>query len=230
MSRSSSPTHTSGRARRIDLLTLALTAAASAGAAFTVSKIWAPGTLASAALTPVLVALLSEALRRPTEAVSRAVPVRGVVRSAQGDGDAGGPGDHAHPPPRVAQQAELSSPVSTYRTQRPRRWQLAALTGLLGFAVFVVVLTVPELVTGGSASGPGQTTLFGGASSTHDRTRQKTTTTQVRTTPGPTKTVTVPAPTPTTPAPTTTSPPTVTTPPAVTAPATPPTTTAPPPP
>src|SRR5688572_25148241 len=44
----------------IDLPTLVITAVASAAAAYTCSKIWAPGTLASAAFMPVLVALLKE--------------------------------------------------------------------------------------------------------------------------------------------------------------------------
>jgi hypothetical protein len=70
----------------IDISTLFYTAAASAVAAYTCSKLWAPGTLAAAAFTPVLVAIIKEALAKSTEVVTRAVPVRGVVRSATPQG------------------------------------------------------------------------------------------------------------------------------------------------
>lgn len=53
----------------IDLLTLTITAIASAAAAYICSRFWAAGTLPAAASMPVLVALIKEGLRRPTEAV-----------------------------------------------------------------------------------------------------------------------------------------------------------------
>src|SRR3954462_7907274 len=64
------PTRDSG----IELTTLFLSAIASAAAAYVTSKIWAPGTLFSAAMSPVIVALVKEALRKPTEVVTSAVP------------------------------------------------------------------------------------------------------------------------------------------------------------
>ncbi|MCW3041599.1 MAG: hypothetical protein JWM31_3504, partial [Solirubrobacterales bacterium] len=72
----------------VDLATLIITAVASAVAAYTCSKIWTPGTLASAAMTPVLVALVKEALRRPTEVVTTVVPVAvpGSARLRRGAG------------------------------------------------------------------------------------------------------------------------------------------------
>ena len=60
----------------IDLMTLLLTAVASASAAYITAKVWAPGTLASAAMTPVIVALVKEGLRKPTEVVTAVVPSR----------------------------------------------------------------------------------------------------------------------------------------------------------
>jgi hypothetical protein len=87
----SSSTTTRGSGN-VDLPTLITTAVASAVAAYVTSKIWAEGTLAAAAFTPVLVALLKEALAKPAEVVTRAVPVRGVVRSSAGPDD---PGEHA---------------------------------------------------------------------------------------------------------------------------------------
>jgi hypothetical protein len=182
----------------IDLTTLLITAVASAAAAYTCSKIWAPGTLASAAFTPVLVAIIKEALARPTQAVTRAVPVRGVVRSSPPPASHGDAPPPPEPPPqdRVPQPGEV-----TYHSagSSARRWRMAIITGLLGFVIAVLVLTVPELVAGQSASGGGGTTLFGGQEQGKQETQ--TTTAPARTVTVPTPTVTVPAPGTTTPAP-----------------------------
>ncbi|HUR85878.1 MAG TPA: hypothetical protein VMY78_11075 [Solirubrobacteraceae bacterium] len=204
----------------MDLPTLLATAAASAGAAYACSKLWPPGTLASAAFTPVLVAILKEAIMRPTEAVTRAVPVRGVVRSA--------PPPDGEPAPtqpaleRVPRQGEVSGSSAA---AGPRRWKLAIVTGLLGFVLAVCVLTVPELVAGQSASGGGRsTTLFGGDKERNqDGTQTQTTTVEKRTVTvqsrtvvvPPARTTTVPAITQTVTAPPATQPPTVTEPPVV---------------
>jgi hypothetical protein len=181
----------------IDLTTLLITAVASAAAAYTCSKIWAPGTLASAAFTPVLVAIIKEALARPTQAVTRAVPVRGVVRSSPPPAEHGDAPAPPEPPPldRVPQAGEVS-----YHSTRSsaRRWRMAIITGLLGFVIAVLVLTVPELVAGRSASGGGGTTIFGGQQRKQET---QTTTAPARTVTVPTPTVTVPAPGNTTSAP-----------------------------
>ena len=227
----SSPPASSG----IDVKTLWITAVASAAAAFVTSKVWAPGTLAAAAFTPVLVAVIREALAKSTAVVARAVPVKGVVRSATPAGPqpvdrevAGGwaaaepagreasggwaaaepagreasggwaaadlvaaesqPGGLPYPEDpatRVAQPGEISYHGSG--AKRARNWRVAIITGLLGFVIAAVVFTVPELVAGGSASGSGGTTLFGGKQ--RDKSTPAVTTT---TTTAPAKTVTTP--------------------------------------
>jgi len=53
----------------IDVLTLTIAAIASAAAAFVSSRLWQSGTLVTAALTPVIVALVKEALSRPADAM-----------------------------------------------------------------------------------------------------------------------------------------------------------------
>src|SRR4051812_13457671 len=127
----------------LDVRTLFITACASAGAAYACSKIWAPGTLASAAFTPVIVALIKEALDKPTEVVARAVPVKGVVRSAHLPGEpppteiaptTGAPADAApspladeDPAARVPQPGE----IQYHARRRLRGWRLAVVTGLL---------------------------------------------------------------------------------------------------
>src|SRR5436305_4754819 len=59
----------------------------------------------------------------------------------------------------------LTHPRRTYgRDRKPLRLKLAIVTGLLAFAVAVVVLTVPELVFGGAVASHHNTTFFGGGS------------------------------------------------------------------
>lgn len=233
--RMSTPAHSTARpasTSTIDLLTLAITAIASAAAAYICSQIWKPGTLPSAALMPVLVALIKEALARPTHAVAHAVPVRGVVRSATRTDEPLEPVTE-----RVAQQGEIAGP-----SRARRAWKTAIVTGLLGFLVGAVIITVPELVLGQPASGGGSgTTLFGGQHGAREPAAPTDTTTTTTTTPAetvtvpPAETVTVPEPSSTTtttvpetqstPVPRTPAPPTTTQPPPTTttpAPVTPP--------
>jgi hypothetical protein len=216
-------TYHGSRREGIDFTTLAITAAASAAAAYITSKLWAPGTLPAAAATPVLVAIIREGLQKPTEVVARAVPVRGIVRSAEGpDPPASEPPPPRAPEPeaptRVVQPGLIAAPSQRW----DQRWRLAIITGLLGFLVAAVVLTVPELVAGGPASGDGGgTTLFGGGKEKKDSKREReqepTTTARGRTVTTPGRTVTVPppatrtAPTTTTQSRTQTVPPTATT-------------------
>ena len=217
----------------IDLKTLLITAVSSAAAAYTCSKLWTPGTLAAAAFTPVLVAIIREGLAKSTDVVTKVVPVRGVVRSATPEGprqrpaagvsngawSAGDPADADQPPigepllaedpaTRVAQAGEIAYHGSG---NRRRNWRVAIVTGLLGFLVAAVVFTVPELIAGESASGGGRsTTLFGGEAR-DSATPAVTTTTETTpaeetvTTPE-RETVTVPPATVTTPPPAVTTP------------------------
>ena len=54
----------------ISVETLIIASLASAAASFAASRIWGSGTLVSAAATPVVVALISEFLRRPVQTVA----------------------------------------------------------------------------------------------------------------------------------------------------------------
>src|SRR3954469_11609678 len=209
----------------IELTTLFLSAIASAAAAYITSKIWAPGTLFSAAMSPVIVALVKEGLRRPTEKVATVVPAVVTAPSRWTRTSASEPGlvpeapppaapapvdpdaPHVVLPPVVGAEA---GPVRVYSTRARRlRWRLAVITGLLGFLICVVLYTVPELIAGKSIArgSSNATTIFGGRSS-HTK-KSDTTTSTPRTTqttsPAPT-TTTQPAPTETTPSQSTTQP------------------------
>lgn len=198
----------------VDAKTLAITAAASAGAAYVTSKVWAPGTLGAAATFPVLIALLKEMLSRPTEVVTRVVPVRGVVRSSSHHGEAE-PAHPSQPPPveRVSQAGEIRG---RSRPATGHAWKMAFVTGLLGFVIAAVIITVPEFVAGKSAAGGDRsTTFFGGdarrSSDEDDDETETTAPTQTQSVP-PAGTVTVPpVETTTVPPPTTTVPPAQTT-------------------
>src|SRR4051812_31886925 len=148
----------------IDLTTLLLSAIASASAAYITSKIWAAGTLLSAAMSPVIVALVKEGLRKPTEVVaSVAAPSRWTRTGADEPGLVPDPGavvpapgpvvdpdaPHVVLPPAVTPGDH--APVSVYSTRSRRlRWRLAVITGLLGFGIAVLFFTVPELIAGKS--------------------------------------------------------------------------------
>jgi hypothetical protein len=183
------------RSSGVDLPTLLATAIASAAAAYVTSQLWAPGTLAAAAFTPVLVALLKEMLVKPAAVVTRAVPVRGVVRSAPSAGQPE-PEYHETPEQIEARIAQLGEAPGVSRPGRRRAWQVAIVTGLLGFILAAVIITVPELVSGNSLFGGGRDTTFfspkKSSSAPTDTTTTTTTTPDETETVPPASTVTVP--------------------------------------
>jgi hypothetical protein len=174
----------------VNLKTLLIAAAASATAAFIVPMIWKPGTVFAAAMTPVIVAIVSELLKRPVDTVS-AVAVRRTPGGAaileppqRKQEEPGGAAileppppspdetfDPLAPPPTEELEAlpdESAAPRAEHR-RRPltaRQWKLALATGLIAFAAVVVFFTASELVTGNQVStGGARTTFFGGSSS-----------------------------------------------------------------
>jgi hypothetical protein len=143
--------------RRLNLRTLTIASAASAVAAVVTSQLWIAGTWIAAALTPVLVALVSEALHRPTERVVRA-------RTTRREGAAGG---RATTGAKIVERER--EPIRVYRQpgSRPSRRRIAlgvvAATGALAFVIGIVALTTVDLVSGGSVGkGSDRTTLLGG--------------------------------------------------------------------
>jgi hypothetical protein len=213
----------------ISLQTLGVASAASAVASFTASHLWGPGTVASAALTPVVVALVSEFLRRPVHHVSataqRVVPIAPRPAGSR----------PAAPEPQPAEWSPVNYGDEVPRPAWRPRWRLVLLTGLLAFAIVVGFYTVPDLLVGHSITGSGGATTFfssGGAAPTTPAQTQTQTQTQTVTTTVPSTTVAAPAQTTTTPttpsstdtAPQQTAPPTGNTPSTPTTPLTTPTT------
>jgi hypothetical protein len=186
------------QASQVDLKTLLITAVASAVAAFVVSHIWAPGTLFSAAMTPVIVALIREGLQRPVDRISTVAPalprrrVPGDMPTAMQEG--------APPPVFPPEPGAEAGPVRFYDTGRRRfNVRLAVLTGLAGFLICVLAYTVPDLVAGKSVLGGGRsTTLFDGSSRSRRSSTAPATTTSTQTTTAPATTVTTTVPAQTT--------------------------------
>jgi hypothetical protein len=235
----------------ISLQTLVIASIAAVVTSYTVSRVWGPGTLISAAATPVIVALVSEFLRRPVETVSataRRVPARRerAPLQVQDPARTGQPRPRRRAQPPPVDPGLIAAIEADERTARPARgpgprWGLALATGAAAFAIVVGIYTVPDLVAGKSITGSGKaTTFFGGSTSSKPKTKTVTepAPTTVTTT-APATTTTVPQATstatePTAPATTTTTAPTTSVTPAPTTPAptsttSPPATTAPPP-
>jgi hypothetical protein len=158
----------------LSLRTLLIAAAASAVAAFVIPQIWRPGTVFAAAMTPVVVAIVSELLHRPVETVS-SVTARRPARGAEVlDEPFDEPFDPLAPPSadELERLPEASGgPRAVHGRRRQltgRQWKLALATGLAAFAVVAVVFTVTELVAGEAVTGGSRTTFIGGSGGNSD--------------------------------------------------------------
>ncbi len=159
--------------RRLNLRTLVIASAASASAAAVTSQLWIAGTWIAAAVTPVMVALVSEILNRPTEKIARAWTSERGPAGVQEPLRAGReprppPPVEPRPLPPVRPSNGSDPPVRIYRqpashTTR-RRGRIAigvvAATAAIAFGVAVFTITAGELIAGGSiGKSSGRTTL-----------------------------------------------------------------------
>jgi hypothetical protein len=156
-----------GEERRLNSRTLTIASVASATAAAVTSQLWIAGTWVAAAITPVLVALVSEALHRPTERLARAwtsdQPALGRRAARPREAVAPPHGDQLLPREDETEVAPLTEPVAAGPVRVYRQPTARAPRRRLALAVAVVVLTAGDLVSGGSiGKGGGRTTLFGG--------------------------------------------------------------------
>ena len=150
--------------RRLNTRTLTIASVASASAAAVTSQLWIAGTWIAAALTPVLVAMISEAMHRPTERIARAWTSEREMRATQA----------ATPTRREPTTVSgTAGPVRVYRQSGPRTTMLTkrriaigtvAATAAIAFAIGILALTTVDLVSGGSVGkGSGRSTLFSGS-------------------------------------------------------------------
>jgi hypothetical protein len=155
----------------LSVKTLLIAGTASAAAAIVIPMLWRPGTVFAAAMTPIVVALVTELLHRPVDTVS-SVRVRRTARGAAIlDPPPPEPFDPLAPPSaeELAVLDETPPPPPAVHRRRPltaRQWKLALATGLVAFAGVASVFTASELVAGDAVSGGGaRTTFFGGSKS-----------------------------------------------------------------
>jgi hypothetical protein len=200
--------------------TLLIASVSSLIAAVVGSKLWGGGTLIGAALTPVIVAVASEGLRRPAQVIgtvrdtrsTRYDPVAEGRRGlAEGDLSQARPVGPGVPPerrvhragPASARPAAAATRTAVRLPRSRRRLLLAVATGLVAFIVAGVVLTSSELVLGSSVVSSAKRTTYipvstGKKASDGTKTTTDAKTTTTPTTPTDTTTTTQPATTPTT--------------------------------
>jgi hypothetical protein len=209
----------------LSLQTLLISAAAAGAAAMIVPLIWERGTILATAMTPVIVALVSEGLKKPVEHVSSVAPrvarrsgtgaaVRRSGPAAAETGDHERVGARGEGPERFeplpehlrdeAPATRRDDPFGLREADRRNpRIKYALITGLLAFCIAAVVVTASELALfGGSVASKQRTSLFGGKSKSSSQKDEEATPTPTATetpegaTPTPTPSATA-SPTPT---------------------------------
>jgi hypothetical protein len=162
--------------RRLNTRTLTIASVASATAAAVTSQLWIAGTWIAAALTPVLVALISEAMHRPTERIARAwtsdreASVSGAISPTRSEptavtGTAG--------PVRVYRAGD-SGTGTTMLTRRRIAIGTVAATAAIACVAGLLLLTTVDLVSGGSVGkGSGRLTLTGGGGESKSETQDQ---------------------------------------------------------
>jgi hypothetical protein len=195
----------------LSLRTLTIASAASLTAALVTSRLFPPGTIYASALTPVVVAAVSEMLNRPADRLSELRRQRRTMVMEAARAPYGEEGAALQGAPGFAQGAAAEEEIGTTvhgngtgdeppitihgRTRRrllhPKVWLV---TGAIAFVIGLAVLTLPELIFGGAVASKHRTTYFGGGGSSSTKT--KTTETKTTTTPQQTVTETVPSQTP----------------------------------
>jgi hypothetical protein len=168
----------------LSLQTLVISAAAAVAAAVLVPAITGGrGTLIATALTPVIVAVVSEALRHPAQRITAATPrvtrrvaTGAAVRRPTAD-DVGARGEgpeRFEPVPGGGNGISAEDPFGLREAHEPRRrrphWlRIGIATGLLAFFIGGGVVIASELaVFGSSITGDGRTSFSGGGGSSSD--------------------------------------------------------------
>ena len=217
----------------LSVTTLAIASVSSIVAAYVIHTFWSGGTILGAGLTPVIVAIVSESLKKPTKAITSIRDERrsrsGVSRRTPRDTPVAPPPELERPDPFGIWEADRRS---RFHWVKGRPLKIAIVTGILAFGIAAFVVTSADLVFGSGGGGGDRLKILPGTQerrSSGDEKRTPTTTEPAQTTetqPEEQPTETAPQTTPVQPPATTTAP---ATPPATTqpAPATPPPTTQP---
>jgi hypothetical protein len=182
----------------LSLQTLVISSLAAVAAAVVVPTFWEKGSLVATAITPIIVAVVSELLNRPAKVITAVTPrvtrrsaTGAALRSEQPTGvGARGDGPEQLPPRR-------EDPFGLYGDQRqPRRrfpLRIAVITGLLAAVIGAGVVTASELALFGHQIGNSHrsTGLLGGTPSKSTATPTPTATETPTETSTPTETATL---------------------------------------
>jgi hypothetical protein len=153
----------------LSVTTLLIASGSAVAAAVIVPLFWERGSIVATAITPIIVTLTSEALKKPVEKVQtvgvwRKTPQGTAVRQP------GGRDFEVHDPEEERLEVDPTQAEDPFGLREPerggfftrKRVVLALVTGLLAFAIAAVVVTAGELTLGGSTSSTHRTTFFGG--------------------------------------------------------------------
>jgi hypothetical protein len=185
--------------RRLSIRTLIFASVGSAVAAILTSQFWITGTPIAAALTPVIVALVSELLHRPTERIAQRlttdVPALRQTDTLPEAAGAGPPPREEERDPRPAREPPMADPrgdpagrrpppgarpprpgpapeYRVHRTGTPASrlpWKVILATAAAAFAIAATLLTLPELIAGHALFGGDGDTTLGGGGRGSDR-------------------------------------------------------------
>jgi len=155
----------------LSLQTVVIASLASATAAIVTSRLLPPGaTIFTAAMTPVIVAFVSDLLHRPARRVTELRERRTAV--LREPARAGGPPEAPWAPIEEGLDSLRDEPAlpssngaaarREYRRRRIHPKWIAA-TATIAFVLAVGVLTIPELLFGGALGSDRRTTVFGGS-------------------------------------------------------------------
>ena len=155
----------------LQLSTLLISSLAAVAAAVIVPYFWERGSLIAVAVTPIVVALVTEALNRPTKVITKAAP-RVTRRTAAHDAQQVAGVDE---PERVGRWGDEDDPFGLRTPERSKKrrgfpWKLGIVTGLVAAVIGAGVVTASELaIFGHSVSGKERSTsVFGGSSDSTD--------------------------------------------------------------
>ncbi|MBE2320524.1 hypothetical protein DVA67_031465 [Solirubrobacter sp. CPCC 204708] len=167
-----SPDPKEDRQGGLQLSTLLISSLSAVAAAVVVPMFWERGSLIATAVTPIIVALVTEALNRPTKVITQTVPrvtrrtgTGAAVRAEQPTGV----GARGEGPERVPRWGDEDDPFGLRAPERRRRgfpWKLGIATGLVAAVIGAGVVTASELAIFGHSVGGGEgrsTSVFGGS-------------------------------------------------------------------
>ncbi len=138
----------------ISLQTLVIASLSSVVAAVIINQVWRPGTIIAAAMTPVIVTITQEVLKRPAQTVTAVREKAAVVTPAAARVADRRRGATTPPPPPAPPRED---PFGLWEQPRPSRRRrnigLALAAGLVAFVVGAFALTSVEAVFGGAFGG-----------------------------------------------------------------------------